>query len=79
MSTKTCQVCLHPQPESAETCSECGESSWPPAVARSAPPPPAAAHAATPPDRSAVEEHWPTDKEYKHGPSSVVPARKSTR
>jgi hypothetical protein len=25
---KTCQVCLHSQPDAAETCSECGEASW---------------------------------------------------
>jgi len=25
---KTCLCCLQPQPDSAETCSECGEASW---------------------------------------------------
>lgn len=46
---KTCQVCLQPQPDVAETCSECGEASFGETVspvqpvARSVPPVSAAA------------------------------------
>lgn len=36
---KTCLVCMQPQPEAAETCSECGEGSWSPSITPVAPPP----------------------------------------